>query len=110
MCVTNSEGRSDASRKAQQTTGSTIACERVCRELTHPNVVITYDYGWTSHEINSLLSVRPESVVMVILMEYCNLKSLAYNICCTNRFGHQSGDLKWSAIAHTLSDILPARY
>jgi serine/threonine protein kinase len=68
--------------------------------------VITYDYGWTSHEINSLLSVRPESVVMVILMEYCNLKSLASNIRQTNRFGHQSGELKWTHIAHTLIDIL----
>lgn len=80
--------------------------EGTCRELTHPNVVITYDYGWTSHEVNSLLSVRPESIVMVILMEYCNLKSLATNIRHTNRFGHQTGTIKWAPIAHTLIDIL----
>jgi serine/threonine protein kinase len=68
-------------------------------------VVITYDFGWISHEVNSLLSVRPESSVMVILMEYCNLKSLATNIRHTNRFGHQ-GQLKWSPVAHALIDIL----
>lgn len=83
-----------------------MMAESACRELTHPNVVITYDYGWTSHEVNSLLSVRPESVVMVILMEYCNLKSLATNIRHTNRFGHQAGSIKWPPIAHALIDIL----
>lgn len=77
-----------------------------CRELTHPNVVITYDFGWIGHEVNSLLSVRPESAAMVILMEYCNLKSLSTNIRYTNRFGHLTGPLKWSAIAHALIDVL----
>lgn len=76
------------------------------RELTHPNVVITYDFGWIGHEVNSLLSVRPESAAMVILMEYCNLKSLSTNIRYTNRFGHLTGPLKWSAIAHALIDVL----
>jgi hypothetical protein len=60
----------------------------LCRELSHPNVVITYDFGWIDHEVNSLLSVRPEAAAMVILMEFCNLKSLATNIYHTNRFGH----------------------
>jgi hypothetical protein len=58
------------------------------RELSHPNVVVTYDFGWIDHEVNSLLSVRPEAAAMVILMEFCNLKSLATNIYHTNRFGH----------------------
>ena len=78
----------------------------VRRELTHPNVVITYDFGWIGHEVNPLLSVRPENAAMVILMEYCNLKSLSTNIRYTNRFGHLTGPLKWSAIAHALIDVL----
>eukprot|EP00892_Ulva_mutabilis_P010391 jgi/Ulvmu1/7724/UM039_0030.1 len=76
------------------------------KELTHPNVVITYDFGWIGHEVNPLLSVRPENAAMVILMEYCNLKSLSTNIRYTNRFGHLTGPLKWSAIAHALMDVL----
>ena len=48
----------------------------------------TYDFGWMDHEMSSLLCARPDSCAMVILMEFCNLKSLASNICHTNRFGH----------------------
>lgn len=59
-----------------------------CRELTHPNIVSTYGFGWTDREVNSLLSVHAEASAMVILMEFCNLKSLATNISHTNRFGH----------------------
>ena len=68
--------------------------------------MITYDFGWIGREVNPLLSVRPENAAMVILMEYCNLKSLSTNIRYTNRFGHLAGPLKWSAIAHALIDVL----
>lgn len=63
-------------------------CTHGYRELSHPNIVSTYDFGWADHEVNSLLSVSPEAAAMVILMEYCNLKALATNIAHTNRFGH----------------------
>lgn len=60
------------------------------RDMAHPNVITTYDYGWVEPTANPQLRVRPEATAMVILMEFCNLKSLSANIASTNRFGHHS--------------------
>lgn len=71
-------------------------------------MVITYDFFW--HEVtsqpNTGLPIPTASSALVILMEYCNLASLARNVHASNRFGHRRGARKWGAIVHTLVDVL----
>jgi len=79
----------------------------LCRELRHPNIVITYDSFWHHPPTTPAVPVDGDGAVLVIIMEFCDLGSLEYTIHHSRLFRSERRALatRWHVVAATLLDI-----